>query len=92
MMMLIMGYSTSKINQKPARQALVPPETILKDFMSLLQYKRDHLGLSEPFTALDENSVALSKAQFLKQLSTGNYLPLRLRSAEIGRASCRERV
>eukprot|EP01133_Synstelium_polycarpum_P004845 gene4845-5632_t len=81
MMMLIMGYSTSKSNQKPARQALVSPETILKDFMSLLQYKRDHLRLSEPFIALDENSVALSKAQFLKQVSTGNYLPLRLRSA-----------
>lgn len=54
-----------------------PPE-ILKSLLSLLEYKRDHLRLSEDFIALDTAFQRIGKERFLEFLSSGEYLPLRL--------------
>jgi thiol-disulfide isomerase/thioredoxin len=48
-------------------------------------HRQQYLKLSEDFTAIDEKSgESISKPAFFQQLSTGNFLPLRLSSADSG--------
>lgn len=54
------------------------PEAITKNVMSFLVYQRDHLRLAEHFSPFDSQLQPISKGQFLKALTTGQYLPLRL--------------
>src|SRR5438067_2440394 len=56
------------------------PTQILKTLNSFLDYWGANLKLSEDFTAYDSASQVISKATFLKLLTTGEYLPLRLSS------------
>lgn len=58
------------------------PAKILRNLLSVLEYNRDYLRLSEDFIALDVASQGISKEQFLKLLSSGKYLPLRLISKD----------
>lgn len=55
------------------------PAEILKDHTSFMNYIHT-LKLSEDFIALDTTSTIISKGEFLKQASSGAYLPLRLTS------------
>jgi len=59
---------------------VVPPEVILKNINTLLQYYTDHLKLDGDFAAFDTHGQVISKGEFLKQLTTGNYLPLQVYS------------
>ncbi len=59
---------------------MVNPAAVSKDGMAMAYYQRDHLRLAEDFSAYDSHSHSISKKQFLQQLTTGNYLPLRLNS------------
>jgi peroxiredoxin len=61
-------------------KAMVVPSSVTKDALSLAYYKQDHLRLADDFSAFDGKSQPLTKRQFLKALTTGNYLPLRLTS------------
>jgi thiol-disulfide isomerase/thioredoxin len=54
------------------------PENILKDQRSFMQYWYGNLNLWEDFNALDTSGKTIFKGEFLKQVSKGNYLPLRL--------------
>ncbi|HEY5327906.1 MAG TPA: TlpA disulfide reductase family protein [Mucilaginibacter sp.] len=58
------------------------PIKILKDFNSFLNYMGENLKLSEDFTAYNTYSKIISKGTFLKMLTSGDYLPLRLRSTD----------
>src|SRR5690349_17556143 len=51
---------------------------IIKDLNSFLDYWGTNVKLSEDFTAYGPASQVISKGTFLKLLTTGEYLPLRL--------------
>lgn len=59
---------------------VVEPAKVLGNIQSWLIYNRDYLKLSGNFIALDPASNTISKELFLKSLSSGKYLPLRLTS------------
>ncbi|WP_188315918.1 TlpA family protein disulfide reductase [Chitinophaga agrisoli] len=68
------------------------PEAILYGVGGILYYKRDHLRLAEDLTAYDTAANEISKEQFLKTLSSGKYLPLRLHTADSSNAYLLYRV
>jgi thiol-disulfide isomerase/thioredoxin len=63
-------------------EPVVPPAAILKDIMSFLIYRQQHLRLAEDFTAIDQSSSVIDHEMFFKQLASGNFLPLRLTSKD----------
>jgi peroxiredoxin len=66
--------------QKPGRP-LVDPLTVMKLGTNFSYYNRDHVRLSEDFTAYNEHNKKISKLQFLEALTSAKYLPLHLTSA-----------
>jgi peroxiredoxin len=61
-------------------QPLVLPQDISKDIMSWLYYDRDNMEWSADFKALDTSFQSMSKDDFLYRLTTGNYLPVRMKT------------
>ena len=61
---------------------VVHPTEIVKDFMSFLYYQRDHLIWSADYVTLDTSLNTISKKEFLEQLTTGKYLPLKIRISD----------
>ena len=53
---------------------------LLSSFKNFWNYWNEYVKLSRDFTAFDESENTISKDIFLKKLSTGGYLPLRLQS------------
>ncbi len=76
--LIFIAYSFSYAQSIKPAKPLEEPEEILKDEMALLSYGQNYLRLSEDYVPLDENSRTISREAFLKLLSTGGYLPLRL--------------
>jgi peroxiredoxin len=74
---LLFGITNLSCAQLSANAAS-KPEAITKDVVSFLIYQRDHLHLTERFSPFDALSKPISKGRFLKALTTGLYLPLRL--------------
>ena len=66
------------VKGQAAYKTVVPVKDILKNQMAFLYYERDYLRFSEDFIAYDVNGKKISKGEFLKQLCTGFYLPIRL--------------
>ena len=66
----------------PYGNPVASPEKILQDMMSFLQYRANYVRLYEDFEAVNTASEPISKENFLKQLATGEYLPLRLNSSD----------
>lgn len=62
--------------------SVVAPGAILKSTMSFLKYREQYVRLYEDFTAMDPASNVITKKSFLKLLSTGEYLPLRMVSKD----------
>jgi peroxiredoxin len=58
----------------------VDPLEIQKKFMDWWTYQNNEIMLSRDFVALDSNSKEITKEAFLKILSEGNYIPIRLQS------------
>ncbi len=54
--------------------------TVVKNIMSFLEYRDKNIRLYESFIGLDAASNIISKDSFLKLLSTGSYLPLKMTS------------
>ena len=54
------------------------PSAIVKNIISFLEYRDKNIKLYQEFIGLDSASNILSKETFLKLLSTGSYLPLKL--------------
>src|SRR5574337_1121221 len=63
-------------------QPVVPPASISKDMMSWLYYDRDYMQWSADFKALDTSSRPIEKSEFLHRLTTGNYLPVRIKTGD----------
>ncbi len=58
----------------------VSPLSIQKKFADWSTYQKHHIRLSADFTALNIKSVSITKETFLKTLTTGEYIPVRLLS------------
>lgn len=71
---------TSCSNTSNDPEPFVPPSVISKDFMSWLYYERDYMQWSADFKALDTIAKPIERSEFLKQLTTGNYLPVKIRT------------
>lgn len=59
-------------------EPIVNPSLITKDFQSFWNYYNTYIQLSSDFVSLDANSKVINKETFLRSLSSGKYLPLRL--------------
>lgn len=64
------------------KSPVVEPAAIVKDLMSWLVYERDYLVWSADYYTFDESFAAISKMEFLERLSTGKFLPVKLKSAD----------
>jgi len=53
-----------------------------KDYMKWLTYNYENIHLSSKFVALDVSSKEISKGEFLKSLTTGDYIPVELTSTD----------
>ncbi|GAB2684865.1 hypothetical protein GCM10027037_02720 [Mucilaginibacter koreensis] len=56
----------------------MPAARIIKSVETLLNYHANYLQLKEAFTAYDAEMQKVSKEAFLKKLTTGDFLPLRM--------------
>jgi peroxiredoxin len=79
MMLFIIASCTNTSN---GPEPVVPPSLVAKDMMSWLYYERDHMRWSADFQALDTASKPIERSEFLKQLTTGNYLPVKIRKSD----------
>tara|TARA_R110002126_G_scaffold144128_1_gene290131 strand:+ start:969 stop:1742 length:774 start_codon:yes stop_codon:yes gene_type:complete len=66
--------------QSPFGKPEVSSVKIQTQFMNWWTYQYNNIMLSRDFIALDSNSKEITKAHFLKELSDGNYIPIRLES------------
>lgn len=53
---------------------------LTSDFMKWWTYYSYNISLSSDFTGLNEQSDTIDKKQFLEKLTTGNYIPLNIKS------------
>lgn len=61
---------------------VVDPSEIIKNLMGWLYYERDYLVWSADYITLDTSLQIISKNEFLERLTTGRYLPLKIRTGE----------
>lgn len=54
------------------------PTTVVKDFNTWWTYHYQQVNLSEDFIALGADSTRMNKENFLRELTTGKYVPIRL--------------
>ena len=54
------------------------PTTVVKDFNTWWTYYYQQVNLSEDFMALGTDSTRMNKEDFLRELTTGKYIPIRL--------------
>jgi len=78
----VFGFTVCKGDVNPGAPMYSPAE-ILKSNNTFISYIGQNLNLlSENLTAYDTNGKIISKLEFLKQLTTGRYLFLRLNSTD----------
>jgi thiol-disulfide isomerase/thioredoxin len=63
-------------------EPVAEPAAVVKNIMSFLQYRDKNIRLYESFVGLDAASNIISKESFLKLLSTGSYLPMKMTSGD----------
>ncbi|WP_158827409.1 TlpA family protein disulfide reductase [Mucilaginibacter lacusdianchii] len=63
-----------------ATKDVVPAENIIKSVQTLLKYQSNYLQLKDDFTAYDVNMHPLTREVFIRKLTTGDFLPLRIYS------------
>lgn len=79
--LLFLVLNATSCTQKPGfGDPVKQPAKILKDMIAFLTYKERNVHLSEDFTALNTDNEIITKESFLTLLSTGDYLPLQLKS------------
>jgi len=77
--MLVLLF-TSCLSKSDSEKNKLDPETIVKDFNTWWSYNSQKVNLAKEYVAFDTNSKAISRAFFLKCLSSGKYIALRLMS------------
>ena len=66
-------------NQEPKTRGYdTDPKLLTKDFVQWWNYYNKHIILSTDFLPLDTAAHPITKETFLKELTTGNYIPIRL--------------
>ncbi|MBE0391768.1 TlpA disulfide reductase family protein [Flavobacterium sp. PL002] len=58
----------------------VNPSEVQKTYLGWNNYQKSHIMLSTDFVALDAKSNPITKAAFLQELTSGNYIPIQLES------------
>ncbi|HET7119038.1 MAG TPA: TlpA disulfide reductase family protein [Hanamia sp.] len=77
--LLLFTLTFSSCKQRTAnKEPLEKPENILNNPTSFSNYWYKDLKLSDDFIALSPSDSVIPKGEFLKQVATGEYLPLRL--------------
>lgn len=71
-------FFSCQSNVRPADKVMVnDPKNVLSSFMNFWSYWYNDVKLSEDFIPYDENDSVITKDQFLREISTGNYLPVK---------------
>lgn len=74
-------FSSSCKNHVPAHGGpVIEPDHVLSNFMNFWTYWYNDVRLSEDFVPYNENDSVVSKDYFLKEVSSGKYFPLKLKS------------
>jgi peroxiredoxin len=73
---------TSSFSQTKSDSPEIDPIQIQKNFSEWSVYQSKNIMLSRDFTALDLVSKEISKELFLDKLTNGNFIPIRLKSAD----------
>lgn len=81
LLLLFIGLCV-RAQQNAVGKPVVPVAEILKDVRSWVGYDAGHLRLTGDFKAYNAQASAISKGEFLKQLSSGNYLPVKMRAKD----------
>lgn len=63
-------------------ESVLTPEYILANVQNYLRYEENQLDYTTSFKVYDENFKLISNDKFFNIISSGNYLPLRLKSSE----------
>ena len=74
-----LSYSQSSNTDSPN----IDVNLVQKDFTTWWDYTKSNIKLSTEFIPLDVSSNIISKESFLKQLSTGEYIPLKIDGTEL---------
>lgn len=64
---------------------VVPLAEILINFKSFWNYYSKYIQLYNDFTALDQTGKQIARGEFLKRMTTGNYLPLLVYGEKTGK-------
>lgn len=80
--LLVLSFISSFCQDKPYGEPVVKPSVILGSIDSFYIYMEKQVRLSDNYTGLDVDGNVMQKDDFLKLLSKGEYLPLRLISKD----------
>ncbi len=69
------------IKPQSSLESNVKPEKLLASFPNWWAYHTANISYTDPFIALNEDSDTISKGQFLEALSSGEYIPIKMKSA-----------
>jgi peroxiredoxin len=75
---ILIIFSHSCTQKSKYGKPVEEPSAIVKNIISFLEYRNKNIKLYQEFIGLDSASNIISKETFLKLLSTGSYLPLKL--------------
>ena len=82
-LVIFIFFNVTSFSQSPDEKSpVVNPTEIVKDMMSFLYYQRDHLIWSADYVTFDTSLNVISKNEFLERLTTGKYLPLKIRTSD----------
>src|SRR5690554_4081958 len=79
----ILNFSfQTKSKDIPIQEPKVDLEELQSDFMKWWTYYYNNITLSSDFIGLTDKLDTIGKKQFLEELITSNYIPLKLKSSE----------
>ncbi len=74
-------FYTISFSQGQYRKPELDPVVIQKNYATWLEYQRKNIVLSTDFVALDAEAKEINKDTFLNELTTGEYIPIKLNSS-----------
>lgn len=63
-------------------EPVIKPSEITKSVKNWLIYERDYMEWTSPYKAYDTNGIEMQKGQFLSALTSGSYLPVKVRGKQ----------
>lgn len=68
------------VSEKPAPIKAIDPYALSKDFSNWYNYTYLQIRLAQDFTGLNADSSRIDKSNFLQQLISGHYIPIKITS------------